>query len=165
MALGKLNADEAKSIINDVVDKGTYLDSFLYVLGPQRPQMDDVLPALLAAFDNFGVVVPDKEQAVWRIIDHHCRVIVAGAVNPLVELSKLIRGDLWDYDLHKPTKKYLGDSHGIELLIGLYWGADDLREHPDTVTVAGKHGEEAWSELNREIVTECNRWLENHQIA
>ena len=165
MALGRINADDVKSIINDLVDKGTYLDSFLDVLGPRRPQMDEVLPALLAAFEHFGVIVPDKEQAVWRAIDHHCREIVTGEVNPLVELSKLIREDLWDYDFHKPTKKYLGDSHGIEHLIGLYWAADDLREHPDTVTFAGKQGEEAWSELNKEIVVECNRWLANHQIA
>ena len=165
LAMGRLNADEVKSTINDLVDQGTYLDEFLDVLGPTRPQMDEVLPALHAAFDHFGIVVPDKEEAVWHLIHLHCRAITSGSVNPLEELSKLIADVYWDYDFHAPTKKYLGDSHGIEGLIGLYWAADDLREHTNTVTVNGKLGEEAWSELNKEIVIESNRWLAQHRLS
>jgi hypothetical protein len=164
LAMGKVNADEVKSTINDLVDSGVYLDAFLVALEPARhPQMDDVLPALLAAFNHFGILVPDKQRAVWELIDLHCRAIVSGSVRPLEELSRLITDVYCDY-FHVLTKQYLGDSHGIERLIGLYWGADDLTDHPDTVTVNGKHGKEAWAELDKEIVIQANHWLKAHQV-
>jgi len=121
--------------------------------------MDEVLPALLAALSHHGVALPDKEQAVWQLIEHHLGVVESGAATPLKALEQLIADVYWDYDFHTPTKKFLGDSHGIEHLIGLYWAADDLRKKTEGNSFNGKYDEEAWSELNHQIIIESKRWL------
>ncbi len=54
--------------------------------------------------------------------------IASGQGEPHDELEALISEVYWDYDFHSVTTKYLGDSHGIEHLIGLYWEYDDATE-------------------------------------
>lgn len=163
LAMGKLNADDIKSTIHRLVDEGIYLDEFHDALDERQSRMDEVLPALLAAFRHEGIVLPDREQAVWQLIEFHLQRIAYGAENPLEELGKLIADVYWNYDFHTPMKKYLGDSHGIEALIGLYWGADELTERPKDISFNGKYGEVAWSELKREIVIESKKWLADKQ--
>ncbi len=121
--------------------------------------MDEVEPALLAALKHYGIVVPNKELAVWQLLELHLQGIVSGANDPLDGLKQMMADVYWDYDFHTPTKKWLGDSHGIEHLVGLFWDADDLRDKPEIVTCNGKQGKAAWSELKRQIVVEAEKWL------
>jgi hypothetical protein len=159
LAMGKLNADEIKATIHALVDGGFYLDDFLDALDSSRPRLDEVLPGLLAAFSHYGIVVPDKEQAVWILIEHHLKAITAGDSDPLEQLSKLIADVYWDYDFHTPTKEYLGDSHGIEHLIGAYWEADDLRENATGRGPSTTASAEEWAELRNQVVLQAKRWL------
>ena len=159
LAMGKLNADEIKATIRDLVDGGFYLDAFLDALDNSRPRLDEVLPGLLAAFSHDGIIVPDKERAVWILIEHHLKAIAAGKSDPLEELSKLIADVYWDYDFHTPTKEYLGDSHGIEHLIGAYWKADDLRENAEGKGPNAAASVDKWAELRNQVVLQSKRWL------
>ena len=160
--LGTLNADDIKATIQALVDEGLYLDAFLEALDSDlHPRMAEVLPAFLAALGHYHVIVPSREEAVWELIGYHLQNVASNHANALQELGKLVADVYWEYDFHTPTKNYLGDSHGIEHLIGLYWSADDMRERPQEISVNGMRGEEAWSELNRQIVIEAKRWLLN----
>lgn len=163
--MGTLNADDIKATIHELVDKGFYLDEFLDALEATRPRMNEVVPAFLAALTHKGIALPEKEQAVCHLIEIHLKSIVSGGENALEELGKLIADVYWDYDFQTPTKKYIGDSHGMEQLIGLYWSADDLRESPASVSFNGKYGQEAWSELKREIIVHAKRWLAARESA
>jgi hypothetical protein len=164
LAMGKLNADEIKATIHKLVEDDFYLDEFLDALEPSRPRMDEVLPAFLAAISHQGFVLPNREQAVWQLIEHHLRVVDSGAASPLSQLELLIADVYWDYDFHTATKEFLGDSHGIEHLVGLYWSADALRVNTQGIGCNEKHGEEVWAELNHQIATKSKRWLNSHQI-
>lgn len=159
LAMGKLNADEIKATILGLVDGGFYLDDFLDALDNSRPRLDEVLPGLLAAFSHHGIVVPDKEQAVWILIEHHLKAIAAGESDPLEELSKLIADVYWDYDFHTPTKEYLGDSHGIEHLVGAYWEADERRENAEEGSPSAAASAEEWAALKKQVVLQSKRWL------
>ena len=44
LAMGKLNADEIKATIRDLVDGGFYVDAFLDALDNSRPRLDELLP-------------------------------------------------------------------------------------------------------------------------
>lgn len=122
--------------------------------------MDEVEPAFLAALKHYGIAVPNKEQAVWQLLEFHLKGIASGANDPLDGLQQMMADVYWDYDFHTPTKKWLGDSHGIEHLIGIFWDADDLREGPEVISWNGKQGAAAvWPELKRQIVVEAEKWL------
>lgn len=159
LAMGKLNADEIKAIIHGMVDEGFYIDDFLDALDTSRPRLDDVMPGLLAAFSHHEIIVPDREQAVWRLIEHHLKAIAAGESDPLEELAKLIADIYWDYDFPARTKEYLGDSHGIEFLIGAYWEADDLRENASGRGPNAGASAEQWAELRNQVFLQSKRWL------
>lgn len=164
-AMGNLNADEIKSIIHGLVDGGFYLDEFLDALDARKPRMEEVLPAFIATLNHNGISLPDKEQAVWILIEFHLRKIALEGSDSLEELAKLIADVYWNYDFHTPTQKYLGDSHGIENLIGLYWAADDLRDSPKYISYGGKYGDEALSDLKYQIVVKAKHWLSAHRPA
>lgn len=159
LAMENLNADDIKSAIHALVDGGLYLDEFLEALDARKPRMDEVLPAFFAALKHSGISIPDKEQAVWNLIEFHLGEIALETSDALDELKELIADVYWDYDFHTPTQEYLGDSHGIENLVGLFWAADDLRESPGDMSFDGKFGDEASSELKQKIVVEAKLWL------
>jgi hypothetical protein len=157
-ALGARDADAIKKTIDILMNDGFYDDTCLDALDSSPARMDEVLPAFHAALDHYGVVLPSPEQAVCYLIEYHLRRIASGTSEPLQGLCQLLT-DTWNYDLYTPTKKSLGDSHGISELIGLYWGGDDLVVRPDEVSFNGKYGEEALAEVEREIRFEAERWL------
>lgn len=159
LAMGTLHADAIKATIHALVDEGVFLVEILDAMDARRPRIDEVEPALLAAFKHYGIVVPNKELAVWQLLEFHLLRITDGTDDPLDGLRRMMADVYWDYDFHTPTKKWLGDSHGIEQLVGIFWGADDLRERPEDMSWNGKQGEAAWSELKRQIVVDAEKWL------
>lgn len=159
-ALGMLNADDMKATIKALCDEGIYLDVFIDALDSGlHPQMEHVLPAFIAALQYSDVAVPSRDEAVWQLIEYHLNRVVSNQDRAWQELERLVTEVNREYDFHTPTRQYLGDSHGIELLLGLCWSADDIRERPNEVTVNGLFGDAAWVELNRLIVVEATRWL------
>jgi hypothetical protein len=113
----------------------------------------------MAYLEREGIEVPDRDKAVWQIVGHHLAQIVSDAVRPLDGLKHLISDVYWDYDFHAATKEFLGDSHGIEHLIALYWGYDDMKVRPAEVSCNGKYGEEGLRELEKEILDRSTDWL------
>ena len=144
------------------MNEGFYVDACLDAMDSSPARMDEVVPAFRAALDHYGIALPTRDEAVWQLIEYHLRQITSGTVDAFDGLSQLITDVYWDYDFHTPAKKFFGDSHDIANLVGLYWGADDLRGRPNEVSLNGKYGAEAWSELGREIRAEAERWVEKN---
>jgi len=130
IAMDKVDADEIQAAVNRLLADGVYSDHFLAIMDAKPARLAEVLPPFQAYLKTAGISAPDKEEAVWRIIAYHVSRIVSGQTTPLTELQALIAEVYWDYDFHSVTTKYLGDSHGIEHLIGLYWEYDDATEGP-----------------------------------
>jgi hypothetical protein len=84
--------------------------------------------------------------------------VVAAPADALRQFGRFM-DEVWvhcHFDL--PSTKYIGDSHGLEQLLSLYWTAGDLRERQE-ISVNGQHGARAWVELDCLIVAEAQRWL------
>jgi hypothetical protein len=161
LAFENVDAQEIRDVVDHLIDAGTYSDEFLPIIESTPPTLRDVVAPFRAYLEKSGNHIPDKDTAVWQIIQHHVSSIIAGAVKPFEGLRRLIADVYWDYDFHKLAKEYLGDSHGIEHLIGLYWGRDDMLERPTEISCSGKHGEEALLELDKEILNRCKEWMQN----
>jgi len=133
IAFGEITADEIQKTVNALLVKGVYCDHFVAIIDSKPPTLGEVLPPFTAYLKEQGVTIPTKDEAVWQIIAYHCSRITSGIVDPLAGLQQLIKVIYWNYDFHKRTKHYLGDSHGLEHLIGLYWGYDDMMARPQEI--------------------------------
>lgn len=158
LGLGTLDPEDVKSTIEALVDSGLFLQPFTDALVLSRPRLDEVAPGFVAALAHHGIAVPDQHTAVLQLIEHHLRNAVRPGADPLEHLARLIDEVYHQYDFASVTREFLGDSHGIERLIGLHWGIDDMRERPE-ISCNGKTGDEAWPEVRQLIAVEAERWL------
>jgi hypothetical protein len=162
-AYGTMNTREMQQLVNKLIDEGIFEDVFLDVIWPEVDTRERVGAAFVRAMRCIGVNIPDYEKAVWDILRYHNLRIARAEVDPLEGTISMINGTYWHYDFHAKTKKYLGDSHGIEKFIGIYWGYDDLLAEPETISYKGKYGDEAIEELKTLALSESRKWLEKYQ--
>lgn len=159
-----VDADQIKAAVESLVDAGVWQEAFLPALVERHPRFDDVLPAFRAALDHHGIVVPDQKTAMRLLIAQHLRDVVATPSDARHQFGRFIDEVYSNGDHDMLDTKYVGDSLGIERLLGLYWSADDLRERPE-ITVNGQQGPQAWVELNHLIVAEAERWLADAELT
>jgi len=160
MAFNQITAIEIQNIVDGLLNDSVYADEFLDIIDIKNPSLADVLPPFSKFLEKQGIDVPNKDEAVWQIIEHHIENILNGVSDPLESLCSLIKDVYWDYDFHTPTKEYLGDSHAIQDLIGLYWGYDDMKERPNEISCNNKFGVEGIAELKKEILISAKEWKE-----
>ncbi|MGJ7527723.1 hypothetical protein [Variovorax sp. GB1P17] len=159
LGLGTLDADTIKKTIVELMNGGFYVDECQDVLDAfPHPRMDEVLPAFKAALDHHGVALPNREAAVWLLIEYRALRMASEHFDAVEELSLLIEDVYYSYDFHAPAGGFLGDSHDIEKLIGIYWGSEALREGSGDSPLDG----EALIALNCDIRAEARRWLAKH---
>ena len=159
MAFGKVDADEIQSTVDTLLKDGVYSDNFIDIIDSKPARLADVLPLFREYLESEGISVPSQEDGVWQIIAYHLSRIASGQVDPLSELEILISEVYWDYDFHSVTTKYIGDSHGIEQLVGFYWGYDDMQDRLEDLSCNGKHGEAGVREMKKEIVKCSEEWM------
>jgi hypothetical protein len=156
---GKLAAHEIKTLIGPLMNEGVWFDEFIVALDSSPPQMDEVLPAFLKVLKKYDIAVPERGAAVWEILKIHISAIASEDIDPLEGLNKMMSDVYWDYDFQVLTKEFIGDSHGIELLIGLYWAYDDLRDESHRFSCKRKLNID---EIKGEVVKEAKRWINKY---
>jgi hypothetical protein len=159
LGLGTLDADTIKRTIVELMEDGFYVDECLDALDAfPHPRMEDVLPAFKAALDHHGLALPNRETAVWQLIEYRARRMASEEMDAVGELSLLIEDVCYLYDFHASADGLLGESHDIGRLIGLYWGSEELREGSRESPV----DDDALIVLNCDIRAEARRWLAKH---
>ena len=68
----------------------------------------------------------------------------------------------WPHISKEVVEKYVGDSVGLEVLIGAYWRHDDLMERPHEVSFDGKYGKDAIAAWEEFVRRNARDWLEKH---
>jgi len=62
--------------------------------------------------------------------------------------------------LHDRSRVHVGDSHGLERLVGAYWNYDDL---DDMSRVGARaHVDQARQELDDDVVRRAQEWMDGH---
>ena len=108
-------------LANELLDAGIYHDWLLPIVDAQPKTQAEVIPSFLAFLDSVNISVPTREKAVWQLLAFYISKIIASPDDPFTPLDLMISEVYWNYDFHEISNNYLGDSHGIQLLIGLYW--------------------------------------------
>jgi hypothetical protein len=156
--LAKLDADTMKSAVDALMNQGFYSEECLAALDSSPARLDEVLPAFHAALTHYGVLVPEPELAVWHVIAHHMQRITAQDEDPWLVLRSLFSDIYWDCDFQSQTQENLGDSHGIERLIGIYWALDDEAEHSGVSIDAFTPGQQSLHTI-RQVAKD---WVDTH---
>jgi hypothetical protein len=125
LALGNLETHEVLKLAHELLDSGIYHDELIEIVDARPPRLDEVAPPLRKLLRRLDLDVPNSDAAVWEILDYHTSRIVDAQIDPIQALNELIRDVYWHYDFAARTRVYLGDSHWMEGLIGLYWSLDD----------------------------------------
>lgn len=166
MQFDGLNAEHVQAIqriIDSLMNEGVFYDEFLEIVHPTSNLTEDFMPAFKESLKNLNCHIPeDREQALWLILKRYISHIVNGEIDPLEGVKQIIEDVYWSYDFDSKTKEFVGDSHSIEHLIGLYWGYEDMIEEPDDVSYKDQYGEAGIVELKKDILILAKQWLEKY---
>ena len=92
-----------------------------------------------------GEKLPTRDEAAWIIVRHLIDAIIDGSIEPHEGIHRLIHNVYNVMDWSASTKKFVGDSIGIEKLYGLCVNFDELSE--------AKHRWSLWKS-NKKLLTE-----------
>ena len=163
LSLDILEHEEILEVVEGVADPTKYPDMLVDYVGTSDA-LERALRSFRAYLKDRGVTVPDQQEAVWPVVQHHLSRIVAGEVSPAQGLRSF-KLDLWDFLLNQgSSNEYVGAFYGVETLVGLYWARDDLLERdyltdelkdllqqkwPADVCEAAKHWLDTYGEHSR----------------
>ncbi len=109
---------------------------------------------------QLGMRKPTRNEAVQILMRYFATRISQRGSSPHSELKRMMDEVYWPEVSEHQSTLYVGDSHGMEELIGAYWSYGDLRDDPDTVSYNGLYGKAAhiaFDEYTRGI---ASKWLE-----
>jgi hypothetical protein len=127
----------------------------------ESPIMAEAVPVFERACAELGVTVPSKDEAIDELLRGYLESVASGAIPPRDGLSAVMREVYFPHFASEPSKKYVGDSRGMEHLIGAYWAYDDLTERPEC-SWDGKYGAEAIASWEQSVRQYARDWLDKY---
>ena len=128
----------------------------------ESPVMADAGPLFERACAELSVAVPTRDEAVDELLRHHLESIASGTCQPHEGLEALMREIYYPHFAGEPCKEYVGDSRGMQHLIGAYWSYNDLMERPREVSRDGKYGSEAIARWGDSVRQYARDWLQKY---
>ncbi len=152
LALGVLTSAELVRAADEALELGVYSDSLGELATVSNPIMAEVGPIFLKSLKELGISCPSKEEAAWMLLRHHIARIANETIPAREGLRQMMREVYYPANLSVRATKCVGDSHGLEYLIGDFYAYDDLEERPTEVSFEEKYGEEAIQALDRQVI-------------
>lgn len=150
LALGELPASAIRQTIDELMNQGHYADEYLPALDDYAGFAEHLVPALHAAMRNFGIAMPDRSGAIRQIIAFHLGAIAEGREDPLEGFKRVLDAVRFEDEFSEGYAHFLGDSFGVEKLVGLYHAVDDLHDSRlEEIRQAMREEAQHWIEHNR----------------
>lgn len=160
MYFNHINRSLVVSCLDDLMQQGVWADSFNELLFPETDHFHEFKDAVTSALKDIGVSFPqDKESALWFILKLRLTDIATEEIVPLDGLVDLFDRIYFEYDFHAKSEHCLGDSHGIEHLIGIYLSYDDFMEGPIELVRKRTGFDQTIIDLNAEILQHARDWV------
>jgi hypothetical protein len=151
-ALGTARSEELCGLADSILSDGVYSHALGELDTLARPEMSEVGPLFQQALNEFGLSVPSREAAIVTLLRHHVGTIAVGNVLPEEGLRRVMQEVYFPANLYQESKEFVGDSHGLQHLIGCFYAYDDLR-------LETKLSVDAIKTLDRQVVTLAKEWL------
>ena len=149
---------EVREIADRLLNAGVDSDDLVTIYLADADDRSTIVPAFERFLQACDIAIPDRDTAVWGVLEHHISLIARRAGNPRDLCRTMVDEVYYQYDFR--CNEYAGDSHGIHHLIGNFYGLDDLMDRPAEVSCNGKYGAEAIIELENELVNAASAWLD-----
>ena len=154
---------EVRNVADRLLNAGVDHESLVAIYLAESDDRDTIIPAFERFLGSCNIRIPDRDTAIWGILEHYLNLIAERSGDPLDLLRELMGDVYYDYEFHENATKYVGDSHGIHHLVGYFWSCGDLMDRPDEVSCNGKYGAAGVAELKNEIVNAAKVWLEQYR--
>ena len=170
VVIGNMNSigivQEANAALDDVLtsrDPGC-VDTLIQLATSTDLNADEAGDLLKKSFTEMGWPWPTLDEAVDTLIRDWLMLIIEKEVGPqtgMCELRNIVLGPSGVLD---HCENYVGDSVGMERLIGAYYSYDDIYGSPNTGGVPLLPPEEAIRKIDGHIRELAQEWLDNHPV-
>lgn len=157
--MGELPSETLARIADALLDEGVYSPEIGELATTRNSVMADAGPLFEAALRDLNVKVSSREEAVWVLLRHHISRIAYEDVPPRDGLRSVLEV-YRRAGLQAQSRTYVGDSHGIQHLIGAYWEYEDLQARPAGASLQD-HPEELRA-LDEAVVYAATEWVGEH---
>jgi len=164
-SFGLHDSKSIRGVVDEALNEEFYCDEFAEILINNELSLADISSFFEAGLKKFKIKIPNEEEATWILIKNYIsEIVVDKSSDPLRCLDSLIQNIYWHYDFHSVAKKYVGDSHGIEKLIGIYFEIDDLLGKPGQF-IQWLENKRKLDLAREEAVAEAKKCYKNTKIA
>jgi len=160
LALRYATAADLKAAAGAAVDSGIVTPDIAALATLRDDTLAEAEPLFRKVLDDLQLTPPSTSTAVWILLRVQIRAIAEGSV-AVEEGLQGVMGIFYSGDLHAQSREYVGDSHDIQRLVGLYWEIRDLETHATEVDFTQRYGA-ALQERRTEAIGRANTWLADH---
>lgn len=121
------------SIADTLLEEGRDTPAVIQLAILESPVMAEAGPLFERVCAELSAAIPTKDEAIDELLRYHLRSIASGTTQPREGLEAVMREVYWPGFADEPCKERLGDSRGMQHLIGAYWSYDDLTEGPRAI--------------------------------
>jgi hypothetical protein len=157
--LGRETGDSLRALGEELLSKGC--DQAVGLAIVEDLSMFEVAPVFERLCADLGVPIPARDQAIEIVTTAILRNIVDGVLAPEAGLQHLM-DDVYLPHVRAEDAEYVGDSRGLQYLIGAYWSYDELRKRPTELSIEGRFGEAAVPLLDDDVRRLASDWLGAH---
>ena len=160
--LGLLDTESLVRAADTLLEEGHSEPAVIQLSILESPIMAEAAPLFEQVCAQLGVFVPTEDQAINALLRFYVESIASSAIAPIEGLSAIMQEIYFPHFAHEPCKEYVGDSRGMEHLIGAYWSYDDLIDSSRGCSWDGKFGAEAIASWEQSVQQYARDWLEKN---
>jgi hypothetical protein len=160
--LGLLNTESLVEIADKLLEEGHDTPSVIELSILDSPIIPEAAPIFEKICAERKIKIPTKDEAIDELLRFQLESIESGAIAPRKGLEAMMQEIYHPYFAGEPSKEYVGDSRGMEHLIGAYWSYDDLVERPHQVSWSGKYGAEAIASWEESVRQYARDWIQKY---
>jgi hypothetical protein len=160
--VGVLTPEQETQVADELLAAGVYTPAageLEYLRLQTHPGHPDVDRAFLSMLDELGVKLPTRDDAVWLLARFHISRIANREIEPGDGLRLLSDEVYMGASLYEQSKQYVGDSHGLQHLLGMYYSYDDLVEISGVEYKGLRDVDAIRSAMDEDVVAMAKDWL------
>lgn len=123
----------------------------------REPIMSEAGPLFEQILRESAIDLPSVDESLETVLRHYISQIAARVIEPRSGLRSIAR-IYYSANLYEESRHYVGDSHGLEHLLGSFYVYDDIEE----CSLEGQGGPKAHRSLDEDVVRQANDWLQAH---
>lgn len=151
LRVGLASSDDLIRAADAALDAEVYAHGLAEVALFLENRSSDLPAPFLAAVKELGITLPaDEDGMIWYLLRRYIGEVAAGTIEPQPGVARVIQEVDHHFRLFDKVRKYVGDSHGYQYIISLYYDYDEVR--PDLRP-------EVFAEGDRLLLEACRDWM------